>query len=97
MTKTLAFKQFVLNTPETKKRSYKVNWLTDKELITFGIVDDKQLFVNPTEVFLDGLYTKVREFLTSQDFVFGDYKGCRVKLNKAGRLIEYGMEFKHIK
>lgn len=97
MTTTLAFKTFELNNINTKKRSYKVNWLSDKELITLGLVDDKQLFVNPTESFLDNLYTKVRDFLTSQDFVFGDYKGSRVKLNKANRLVEYGMEFKHIK
>lgn len=91
MVKTLKYKS------DPTKRAFKINWLSAEELIKFKLVVDKSKFIKPTEEFLDKLYLDCRFYLNSQGFEFGDFTGCRVKLNKVGRLIEYGIEYKHIK
>lgn len=82
---------------DPNKRAFKINWLSDLELVKFNLIKDKSELVSPSEELLDNLYNKARSFLKLQGFVFDDFTGCRVKYNKAKRLIEYGVEYRHIK
>lgn len=91
MVKTLKYKS------DPNKRAFKINWFSDEQLLEYKLVCNKSNFIKPTEEFLNKLYLDCRLYLNSQGFEFGDFTGCRVKLNKVGRLIEYGIEYKHIK
>jgi len=90
MTKELKIKS------NPKKRAFKINWFTDEELVKYKLIDSKTQLIKPTGDTIDSLYKNVRNFLLTQGFVFGDFEGCRLIYNRADRLIEYGMEYKHI-
>lgn len=74
----------------------KINWFNIDQLKQEGLVQDDMF--NPTEDELQELKCRCVEFLKTKGFVFFDYIGYRVNLSKRiGKLVEFGVQFHHIK
>ena len=74
----------------------KINWFSIDQLKAEGLLD-KDLS-NPSEEELQSLKNKCVDYLKTKGFVFFDFIGYRVQLSKrVGKLLEFGVQFHHIK
>ena len=74
----------------------KINWFTIDQLKEKNLL--KEDLFNPTEDQLQELKNRCVEHLKTEGFVFFDYIGYRVQLSKrVGKLLEFGVQFHHIK
>ena len=74
----------------------KINWFTLSQLKDEGLL--KEDLMNPSEEQLQELKKECVEYLKTKGFVFYDYIGYRTVLSRRiGKLLEFGVQFYHIK
>jgi hypothetical protein len=76
----------------------KINWFERDKLIKLGLISSENEFINPTPEQLGELARRCAEHLKKEGFMFySDSPEYREKLSKTGKIIEFGVQFYHIR